>query len=79
MIYVKVYSDLNKYLNLKKIGETINFDNKSSKIQIAELIKRLNIPENEVSIILVNGNHKCFEEYVEDGDNVVLFSPIEGG
>ncbi len=79
MIYIKAYSDLSKYLNTDKIGEIINYDNKGKKIIISDLINEFNIPKDEVSIILKNGNHSSPGEFAGDGDTIVFFSPVDGG
>ena len=44
-----------------------------------DIIQKLNIPENEVSILLINGFHQKPESTVKDGDIVALFPPVGGG
>lgn len=44
-----------------------------------EIIAHLNIPAEEVSILLVNGFHNKPEKEVMDGDIVALFPPVGGG
>lgn len=44
-----------------------------------ELLRRLEIPAQEVSILLVNGFHKTPDAAVKDGDIVALFPPVGGG
>ena len=43
------------------------------------IISHLNIPVEEVSILLINGFHKKPYETVKDGDVVALFPPVGGG
>ena len=38
-----------------------------------------NIPQEEVSILLINGFHHKPESEVKDGDIVALFPPVGGG
>ncbi len=45
----------------------------------AELLRRFDIPEEEVSILLINGFHSKPENPVKDGDVVSLFPPVGGG
>ena len=45
----------------------------------ADIIQRLNIPPEEVSILLINGFHQKPETAVKDGDIVALFPPVGGG
>lgn len=44
-----------------------------------DLIRHLEIPPEEVAILLVNGFHKKPEEPVKGGDIVALFPPVGGG
>ena len=44
-----------------------------------ELIRRFDIPAEEVSILLINGFHSKPEDPVKDGDIVSLFPPVGGG
>ena len=45
----------------------------------ADILSRMNIPAEEVSILLVNGFHQKPETPVKDGDIVALFPPVGGG
>lgn len=45
----------------------------------SDIIRRLDIPAGEVSILLINGFHKKLEDPVRDGDVVALFPPVGGG
>lgn len=44
-----------------------------------DVLKKLNIPREEVSILLINGFHQKPEASVKDGDIVALFPPVGGG
>ena len=44
-----------------------------------EIIAHLDIPPEEVSILLINGFHNKPESAVKDGDIVALFPPVGGG
>ena len=44
-----------------------------------ELLKKLDIPEKEVAILLINGFHSKPEAAVKDGDIVSFFPPVAGG
>ena len=43
------------------------------------IITHLNIPAEEVAILLINGFHKKPSDAVKDGDVVALFPPVGGG
>ena len=44
-----------------------------------DIIRHMEIPAEEVSILLINGFHKKPEDAVKDGDVVALFPPVGGG
>ena len=44
-----------------------------------DLLRRFEIPAEEVSILLINGFHSKPEDPVKDGDVVSLFPPVGGG
>ena len=44
-----------------------------------DIIHHLDIPIEEVAILLVNGFHKKPDEPVKDGDIVAIFPPVGGG
>lgn len=44
-----------------------------------DIMTRMNIPDEEVSILLINGFHQKPESPVKDGDVVALFPPVGGG
>ena len=44
-----------------------------------DIIRHLDIPMEEVAILLVNGFHKKPDEPVKAGDVVALFPPVGGG
>lgn len=43
------------------------------------IIRHLDIPAEEVAILLINGFHQKPETEVKDGDIVALFPPVGGG
>ena len=44
-----------------------------------DIITHLEIPAEEVAILLVNGFHKKQDEPVKAGDVVAIFPPVGGG
>ena len=44
-----------------------------------DIIRHLEIPAEEVAILLINGFHKKPHDPVKDGDVVALFPPVGGG
>jgi sulfur-carrier protein len=46
---------------------------------VKEVIRGLNIPGNQVTLILLNGRHAAPDTELHDGDTLSLFPPIGGG
>ena len=46
---------------------------------ILDIIKILNIDENEVAIMLLNGRDGNSDRMLNDGDVISLFPPVGGG
>ena len=46
---------------------------------ILDIIKMLNIDENEVAIMLLNGRDGNSDRMLNDGDVISLFPPVGGG
>jgi len=44
-----------------------------------EIIDVLEIPREEVAILLINGRHSKADTAVHDGDVLALFPPVGGG
>jgi molybdopterin converting factor small subunit len=46
---------------------------------VGDIVKNLSIPEEEVTLIFVNGVHGELQTEVKDGDTLALFPPVGGG
>ena len=44
-----------------------------------DILKEFQIPEEEVSIVLINGFHSKPQDPVKDGDVLAIFPPVGGG
>lgn len=44
-----------------------------------DILRRFEIPEEEVAILLINGFHSKPADSVKDGDVISLFPPVGGG
>lgn len=44
-----------------------------------DILRRFDIPAEEVAILLINGFHSKPEDPVKDGDVISLFPPVGGG
>lgn len=45
----------------------------------ADVLRRMDIPAEDVSILLINGFHSKPESPVKDGDILAFFPPVGGG
>lgn len=46
---------------------------------VGNIVKDLDIPEEEVALMLVNGLHVEIDRVLSDGDTLALFPPVGGG
>ncbi len=78
IIKVKVFASLREKYLKTKLGEIIpvELENPSTG---RELLKKLNIPEEEVKLFIVNGRWRDIDKDISDGDRVGIFPPVGGG
>ena len=73
MIEVRLFATLREGRGKKQMMD-------SAEISVAaDIVRRLDIPMEEVAILLVNGFHQKPETPVKDGDVVAIFPPVGGG
>ena len=74
-IHLKLFGDLRKKVKPQILGTaSLKFDIDNSKLTyIADLLKKLNIEESEVSHIFVNGRYAGLMKKIENTDTVSLF------
>lgn len=46
---------------------------------IADIVKQLSIPHQELGIIFLNGKHASLEQELQAGDELAIFPPVGGG
>ena len=73
MIEVRVFA------TLRQGREKVTMLSPESIACAGDILARMNIPKEEVSILLINGFHQKPESPVKDGDVVALFPPVGGG
>lgn len=47
--------------------------------QVSEIIDELQIPDSEISMIMLNGRHAGPDQQLRDGDSLALFPLVAGG
>ena len=73
MIEVRLFATLRE-------GRGKKMDLPASDFAVAgDIIRHLEIPMEEVAILLINGFHQKPETAVKDGDIVAIFPPVGGG
>jgi molybdopterin converting factor small subunit len=51
----------------------------TSPLSVRELAEKLNLPLDEIKIVMLNGRHASFEQKINDGDRVAYFPAVGGG
>lgn len=74
LVTLKVFATLRNYLSS---GETSY--NHEGPLTVRQLLAVYDIPEDEATIILVNGLNTSLEKELKDGDTVSVFPPVGGG
>lgn len=79
IIEVKIFSSLRHYIpNSDRHLDGDKWDI-TKRATIAQVLKMLNIPEEEARILLINGRHADRERVLNEGDVLHVFPPIMGG
>lgn len=73
MIEVRVFA------TLRQGRDKITMINAGDVSCAGDILQKLNIPAEEVSILLINGFHSKPVDSVKDGDIIALFPPVGGG
>ena len=75
-VHVVAYGSLFRWLSSGERGEHRSLDAGDT---LNDLIRKLNIPNEEVWMATVNGLKADWDQTLQDGDEVRLFSPLGGG
>jgi sulfur-carrier protein len=77
-IEVKLFATLARFMPDKDIQKFWIFDIEENT-SIDDLLKKKNIPLDEIKMIFLNGVHAKGSEILKDKDRVGIFPPIGGG
>lgn len=77
-VEVRLFAGLTRYVTGTVNGEPfkVNLNRQST---VSDLLTRLNIPEKEAFLTIVNGTASPHSAVLENGDRVGIFPPIGGG
>lgn len=77
-VELKVFSGLEKLIPGARFGRPMKIE-VTEPFTVRILLKKFNISEQDVHLILVNGINKGLDESLVEGDQVSLFPPVGGG
>ncbi|NHB67470.1 MoaD/ThiS family protein [Perlabentimonas gracilis] len=72
-IKVKLFATLREGREREQIMDV------ASDITPSDIIKKLNIPLEDVAILFVNGRNGLMDQHLNDGDTLSIFPPVGGG
>ena len=78
ILEVRVFAGLEKQIPGARYGQPVEVDAPDGS-SVYDLLRILNIPEERVFAILVNGVHAKKEDALKPGDRVSFFPPVGGG
>jgi len=77
-IKINLYATLSQYLPNRSGQTSANMDIKNDT-SVRELLQQLDIPDESVKLIFINGVHAGMDAILKDGDRLGVFPPIGGG
>ena len=77
-VEVRIFAGLNKYVPGTENGEPFSVALPEGATG-GDLIKKLQIPEAEAFVFLVNGRREDFTKPLQNEDRVGIFPPVGGG
>lgn len=77
-IRVKLFATLTRHVVDARSGIPLEIDIPEGST-IADLIKKLRLPDPEIKVVFVNGRSRPLDWPLNPGDEVGIFPPIGGG
>ena len=77
-VQVKLFATLRQYRPGLGIGERFPVELPDGA-SVRDLARQLELPEDQVKLIFVNGLFQSFEHGLSDGDEIGIFPPVGGG
>jgi molybdopterin synthase sulfur carrier subunit len=79
IIEVKVFSSLRRYIpNSERRVDRDKWDVEDGA-SIEQVLKMLDLPDEEVRVLLINGRNAKKESILQEGDVLHVFPPMAGG
>lgn len=77
-VRVKLFATLGRFSGQKLPGTPFQMELPEGAV-LADLVRRLNLPEDEVKICFVNGRVQELDYALNSGDDIGIFPPVGGG
>lgn len=77
-IKVRLFASLARFMPDKSIKKPYTMDIQEGAT-IGDVFKSLNVPEESVKLIFLNGIHATADRVLKDGDTLGVFPPLGGG
>lgn len=77
-VHVQLYATLRRYRPDLKVGEPLPVQMPDGAT-VEQLLQQLDVPQDEVKVIFVNGIVRGKDHPLADGDELGVFPPIGGG
>ena len=77
-VHVRLYATLRRYRPGLGLGEAEAVE-LAEGTTLGQLIQQLDLPEDEVKVVFVNGISREIDHVLADGDRVGIFPPVGGG
>lgn len=77
-IQVKLYATLRRHYPDLDVGEAMQVE-LSEDATVGDLVQELELPEEQIKVVFVNGTVRKEDHRLSDGDEVGIFPPVGGG
>ena len=77
-VEVRLYATLRKYYSKANKSGVLKVSLRKG-VTLQRLYDQLNIPFDEVKIVMVNGRAQKHSYTLSDGDRIAIFPPVAGG
>ena len=77
-VHVKLFATLRRHRPELGLGEAFSVDLPEGTT-VRELIRQLDLPEDQVKVVFVNALFREMDHVLADGDEVGIFPPVGGG
>lgn len=78
IVEVKLFATLRRHFPELEVGEAMSVE-LPEDATVGQLLKELELPEEQVKVIFVNGTVRKEDYRLSDGDEVGIFPPVGGG